>query len=98
MSTLTSPTLGFPMVDARCSYHHIGMGADCTTKDAYRLVGSCANCNSQIVGLFTVGHEANSGWNSPECPVCQCKGKLYWKGLEDTYWKGLEDTPAEPTT
>jgi hypothetical protein len=71
------------MVDARCTYKHRLAERDCREKDTYRMVGDCANCKARVVGLFTVGHEANSGWNSPDCPVCQCRSDLYWKGLED---------------
>lgn len=84
MSALTSPTLGLPMVDARCSMKHIWQEKDCSGKDAYRMVGDCANCHSRVVGFFTVEHEASSGYESPDCPVCQCRNHLYWKGLEDT--------------
>lgn len=83
MSQQVSPKLRLPMVDSRCGYEHRGADQDCRKKADYRMVGSCANCKSRVVGLFTVGHEANGGWNSPKCPVCQCTQSLYWKGLED---------------
>jgi hypothetical protein len=75
------------MVDARCTYAHRG----CGDKGDYRMVGSCANCKSRVVGKFTVGHEAGSGWSSPDCPVCQCGNVLYWTGLEDS------DPSIDPT-
>ena len=74
--TLTSPTLGLPMVDARCSHYN------CADRDAYRLKGVCTNCQSQIVGLFTATHEA-SGYTGPACPLCGVQGRIIWKGLED---------------
>ena len=46
------------------------------------MVGHCANCKtSGIIGVFTRGHEASSGWSSPKCPVCGCSSVIYWEGL-----------------
>ena len=75
---LTSPALGAPMVDARCSHDR------CATRgEGYRLVGACWNCKADpIAGFFTVGHEASNGSLGPECPLCGCR-ELHWRGLED---------------
>ena len=54
----------------------------CTHKGTYKMSGRCSNCGTEpIVGTFSRGHEAMSGWGSPECPICGCSGKIYWKGL-----------------
>lgn len=61
-------------VDATCSR--------CEGEDTYRMLGHCANCKTQrIVGVFTKGHQAQSGWSSPACPVCGCSGMIYWERL-----------------
>jgi len=65
-----------PTVIATCSHDR------CKGEGTYSMVGNCANCKtSGIVGVFTRGHEAASGWSSPKCPVCGCSGMIYWEGL-----------------
>jgi predicted nucleic-acid-binding Zn-ribbon protein len=51
-------------VDARCPDKW------CTSKDVYRMVGTCVNCgNTDIIVLYTSGHVARDA----TCPACGCE-------------------------
>lgn len=64
-------------IDYRCDHSHHG--------DAYRMTGSCRNCRSPLLALFSVGHKAAFGISGPSCPVC---------GQQATSWTRLA-TPDE---
>lgn len=62
-------------VDARCR------DRSCEGKNTYRMIGGCYNCGTKpLLGLFTVGHEAQGGSPGSECPVCETS-RLHWDRL-----------------